>query len=66
MTADTEAMTLAIARRILADPTASTDRVRWADDAVSWIEFGDLAAGKRCGHNPPAPARISPTKKAAA
>jgi hypothetical protein len=50
MTADTEAMTLAIARRILADPTASADRVKWADDAVLWIEFGDLAAGKRCGY----------------
>jgi hypothetical protein len=50
MTADTEAMTLAIARRILADPTASADRVKWADDAVLWIEFGDLAASKRCGH----------------
>ena len=66
MTADTEAMTLAIARRILADPTASADRVRWADDAVLWIEFGDLAAGRRCGYEPPAPARISPTERAAA
>ena len=66
MTADTEAMTLDIARAILADPTANADRVRWADDAVLWIEFGDLAAGKRCGHNPPAPARILPTEKAAA
>ena len=66
MTADTEAMTLDIARAILADPTASADRVRWADDAVLWIEFGDLVAGKRCGHNPPAPARISAPERFAA
>ena len=66
MTADTEAMTLAIARRILADPTANADRVRWADDAVLWLEFGDLAAGKRCGYEPPACARLLPAEKAAA
>lgn len=66
MTADTEAMTLAITRRILADPSASADRVKWADDAVLWIEFGDLAAGKRCGYEPPASARISTPEKAAA
>lgn len=49
MTADTEALTLAIARRILADPTANADRVRWADDVILWFEFGDIKAAIRCG-----------------
>lgn len=66
MTSATEDMTMAIARRILADPTANSDRVRWADDAVLWIEFGDLAAGKRCGYEPSAPAGVSAPEKAAA
>ena len=61
MTAETEAMTLAIARRILADPTSSPDRVRWADDAVLWLEFGDIKAGARCGHTE----QREPEKKAA-
>lgn len=47
---DTEAMTLEIARRVLADPTAAWDRVRWAEDVVLWLEFGDIRAGKRCGY----------------
>lgn len=51
MTADTEAMTLAIARRILADPTANADRKRWADDVVLWLEFGDMKAAARCWHS---------------
>ena len=50
MTADTESMTLEIARRILADPAASADRVCWADDVVRWLEFGDIKAGRRCGY----------------
>lgn len=66
MTVATEAMTLAIARRVLADPTASADRIRWADDVVLRLEFGDLAAGKRCGYEPPARARISIPEKAPA
>lgn len=61
MTAETEAMTLAIARRILADPQSSPDRVRWADDAVLWLEFGDIKAGARCGHTE----QREPEKKAA-
>ena len=50
MTADTEELTLAIARRVLADPTANADRVRWADDVVLWLEFGDMKAAQRCGY----------------
>ena len=61
MTADTEAMTLEIARRVLADPTANSDRMKWADDVVRWLEFGDIKAGRRCGYEP-----IQEQQKAAA
>lgn len=49
MTADTDEMAMDIARRVLAEPSSSPDRIKWADDVILWIDFGDISAGKRCG-----------------
>lgn len=49
MTLDQEHMVLDIARRVLAEPGASADRLAWADDAVRAIEHGDIAAARRIG-----------------
>lgn len=49
MTPDQQQMTLDIAHRVLAEPGASADRKAWAEDAIRWLEFGDIAAGRRCG-----------------
>ena len=49
MTLDQEQMTLDIARRVLADPRADSQRRAWADDVVLAIEHGDIAAARRIG-----------------
>lgn len=47
MTDWTEAQTLRIAQRVLADPTASLDRQAWAADVVAALDMGDVAADAR-------------------
>ena len=49
MTDEQVQMTLAIARSVLADPSASADRKDWADDVFLALEHGDIAAAKRIG-----------------
>ena len=49
MTEEQVQMTLDIARRVLADLTASDDRLAWAHDAVSALEHGDISAARRIG-----------------
>jgi len=49
MTLEQERDILAMARRVLAEPSASHMRRQWADDVVLAIEHGDIAAARRIG-----------------